>query len=372
MTFADSRALGEKRQQLALERLIVNSPAQGLAHAFIHSCFFFIIAGAVATFWQRDFGLAILVSVPLAIVFTAIFVTAHDCAHQTYSGVKVFDEYWPLFWTRLIGWPQRSYVIIHKLHHDMLGQDFDDPERLTYRRSEFEAAGWGVLCHIRHQWLLNIFVFGGIGLVTKYWRTAWKLSEKYPQLRVAMRKDLRAVSVMFVAQAALALYFDAWVGYLISFFILERVAGGLLQFRALTEHYGLWSGRHSSRELRACSAFSESRRDELDKRSLRLVNENGPATSNPESGSAELALLSQIESSRNIKAGWFGRWIFNDLCFHSIHHAYPAIPWYRLGEAHLTFSSCWNDAKSKALSTKETYATVFANGVRSWRLIDDN
>jgi fatty acid desaturase len=80
----------------------------------------------------------------------------------------------------------------------------------------------------------------------------------------------------------------------------------------------------------------------------------------------------QAMSSRNIKAGWFARWLFNDLCFHSIHHVYPSIPWYKLGEAHLTIPAFWEDINIKAIEPKETYGKVFADGVRSWRLIDDH
>jgi hypothetical protein len=51
------------------------------------------------------------------------------------------------------------------------------------------------------------------------------------------------------------------------------------------------SGNFPGHLLRACSAFPESRREELGKRSLLLVNEHCPATSNAESGNAEQALL---------------------------------------------------------------------------------
>jgi fatty acid desaturase len=325
----EESALAIQRQQMTLDNLTKKSPMHGLSHAFIHAFVAFAIAVAVGIFWQHDFRLAILGSIPMAIVFTAIFVTAHDCVHETYSGIKVFDEHWSLFWTRLVGWPQHSYKIIHKLHHDMVGSDFDDPERLTYLKSEFEAAKGRVLTHIHHQWLLNIFCFGGVGFVAKYWLVASKNTEMYPQIKMAMRKDLFGIAVMFAAQLGVALYFDVLGGYIISFFIVERIAGGLLQFRALSEHYGLWSSRADNVEL------------------------------------------SRILSARNIKAGTFSRWLFNDLCFHSIHHAFPLIPWYRVGEAQLIFSISWSGLKSKGLLPKETYSQVFLDGVRSWRLIDD-
>ena len=125
-------------------------------------------------------------------------------------------------------------------------------------------------------------------------------------------------------------YFDVFTEYLLTFVALERVGGGLLQMRALAEHYGLWEGRNAD-----------------------VVNR-------------------QAMSSRNIKAGWLGRWLFNDLCFHSVHHVYPSIPWYKLGEAHLTIVPLWRQINAKQLEPRETYGKVLADGVRSWRLIDDS
>jgi fatty acid desaturase len=124
-------------------------------------------------------------------------------------------------------------------------------------------------------------------------------------------------------------YYDVVPEYLVSFVIIERISGGLLQLRAMAEHYGLWEGRHSDLTYR------------------------------------------QAMSCRNIKAGWLGRWIFNDLCFHSIHHVYPSIPWYKLGEAHLTIPPYWDNVNPKVIEPKSSYGKVFADGVRSWRLLDD-
>ena len=321
----------DKRQKLAkvLAHMSEVSPAQGLAHALIHSVIYFGLVGAIAVFWQHDARLAIIATIPLAFVYTAILVTGHDCIHKTYTGIKVFDTYWPLYWSWMMYWPHKTYAEIHKIHHAILGRDYDDPERPTFLRSEYESAGFMKRWYIQHQWLINIFVLGGAGYIGKHWMMGRKLSGKYPQLKVAMRQDLAGIVVAFVIQIGIGLYLDLLEGYLISFFILERIGGALIQLRGLAEHYGLWEGRHSDMTYR------------------------------------------QAMSSRNIKAGWFARWLFNDLCFHSIHHVYPSIPWYKLGEAHLTIPAFWEDINIKAIEPKETYGKVFADGVRSWRLIDD-
>jgi len=321
----------DRRQKLAkaLAKMSEITPSQGLLHALVHSVLFFGLLITVFVFWQRDVRVAVLATFALSLVYTAILVTAHDSIHRTYTGIKWFDDYWPVCWTATMYWPHRTYGEIHKLHHAMLGRNFEDPERPTFLRSEYEDAGWAKRWYIRHQWLVNIFVLGGIGFIAKHWMMGRSLSEKYPQMRLAMRRDSTAIALVVPVEIGLAIYFDSLGAFLLSFFILERVGGALLQMRGLAEHYGLWESRVADSTYR------------------------------------------QALSARNMKAGWFFRWLFNDLCFHSIHHAYPSIPWYKLGEAHLTIPSFWDEFNTKAIEPKDTYGKVFADGVRSWRLIDD-
>lgn len=325
-------AVLDKRQQLAraLARMSEISPSQGLAHALIHSAAFLGLASAAWIFWPRDMRLAIVAMVPLAFVYTAILVTTHDCIHRTYTGIQKFDDYWPLLWSWFILWPHRTYAEIHRIHHAWLGRDLDDPERPTFLKSEFDRAGLIKRWYIRHQWLLNIFVLGGFGFIVKHWVKARRLRDRFPQLNVAMRRDMIGLGVTTSVTWSFFIYHGSLPEYLISFFIVERIAGGLLQWRALAEHYGLWEGRHGDMVYR------------------------------------------QAMSCRNIKAGWLGRWLFNDLCFHSVHHVYPSIPWYKLGEAHLTIPPYWEQVNQKVIEPKVSYGKVFADGVRSWRLLDDS
>jgi fatty acid desaturase len=79
--------------------------------------------------------------------------------------------------------------------------------------------------------------------------------------------------------------------YLALWVILERVGGGLLQFRAHILHFGLW-GKEAN--------FFET----------------------------------QIFNSRNIRTNTFTSWYFVHLNFHSVHHAFPTVPFYNLREAH--------------------------------------
>jgi fatty acid desaturase len=306
------------------------SPSQGLAHAVIHATLFWGLAISFGTLWQRDTFLALIITLPMALVYTAIVVTSHDCIHHTYTGIKRFDDYWPLLWLWMVFWPHRTYSEIHKIHHALLGRDFDDPERPTFLKSEFESARVIQRWYIRHQWLVNIFIFGGIGFIIKHWLTAHRLKERFPQLKIAMLRDKVGLLIVTVCSWTIYFYFNIFTEYLMTFFVLERVAGGLLQMRALAEHYGLWEGRSSD-----------------------IVSR-------------------QAMSCRNMKAGWLGRWLFNDLCFHSVHHVYPSIPWYRLGEAHLTIPPLWKQINTKQIEPKDSYGKVLADGIRSWRVIDDS
>jgi fatty acid desaturase len=91
----------DRRQKLAkaLGKMSEITPSQGLLHALIHSLLFFGLVIAVSVFWQRDVRLAVLATFALALVYTAILVTAHDSIHRTYTGIKWFDDYWPVCWT---------------------------------------------------------------------------------------------------------------------------------------------------------------------------------------------------------------------------------------------------------------------------------
>jgi fatty acid desaturase len=321
----------DKKQQLAraLARMSEVTPGQGLVHATIHTLLLLGLGGAATIFWQRDFRLAVVVSVPMSLVYTAVLVTGHDCIHRTYTGIRWFDDRWPLLWSWMVYWPHRTYTEIHKLHHALLGRDTEDPERPTFLKSEFEQAGLMKRWYIRHQWLVNIFVFAGLGFILRQWLTASRLQHKFPQMRQAMRQDAIGIVSVFMIQVLAAIYFDVLFEFILTYFILERVAGGLLQMRALAEHYGLWEARHADETYR------------------------------------------QAMSCRNIKASWFTRWLFNDLCFHSVHHVYPSIPWYKLGEAHLTLPSYWDAVNVKAIEPRDSYAKVLADGMRSWRILPD-
>jgi fatty acid desaturase len=320
-----------KKQQLArtFARMSEVTPGQGLFHAVIHTMLLIGLGGAATIFWQRDFRLAVVVTIPLAVIYTAVLVTGHDCIHRTYTGIKGFDDRWPLIWSWMVYWPHKTYAEIHKLHHAMLGRDFEDPERPTFLKSEFERAGLLMRWYIRHQWLINIFIFGGIGFIIRQWRIGSRLREKYPQFVRAMHEDAFGIVVVASMQLLAALYFDVIAEFLLTYLIVERIVGGLLQMRAMSEHYGLWEGRHADETFR-------------------------------------LAM-----SCRNIKASWFTRWLFNDLCFHSIHHVYPSIPWYKLGEAHLTLPSYWDSINIKAIEPRDSYAKVLGDGIRSWRILPD-
>ncbi len=320
----------QKQLARALVRMSEIKPSQGLFHAALHSVLFWGLVFAFGALWQRETILAIIVILPMSLVYTAIIVTTHDCIHRTYTGLKTFDDYWPLLWSWMVFWPHRTYSEIHRIHHALLGRDFDDPERATFLKSEFERSNAIKRWYIQHQWLINIFVFAGVGFIVKHWLTARRLRSRFPQLEKAMKRDIFGQLSLVLITWPIYLYSDVFVEYMLTFLALERVGGGLLQMRALAEHYGLWEGRNAD------------------------------------------VVTRQAMSCRNIKAGWLGRWLFNDLCFHSIHHVYPSIPWYKLGEAHLTIVPLWRHINTKQLEPRESYGKVLTDGVRSWRLIDDS
>ena len=104
-------------------------------------------------------------------------------------------------------------------------------------------------------------------------------------------------------------------------FIVERVGGGLMQFRAHILHYGLW-GKEAN--------FFET----------------------------------QIFNSRNIRTNPLTSSYYVHLNFHSVHHAFPTIPFYNLEEAHKRMIALYANAQGrKAMAEEEGYLKT------AWKLM---
>lgn len=250
-----------------------------------------MVLSLMALAWSVKDLWAFMAITAIAGIFYAFWMLcSHDMVHQTLTGWPWFETILPrlIMWPML--WPHGTYAVLHRLHHGWNGRDLRDPERVQWTDAEYQSANPLLRWYVRHQWPLDIFGLGGIGLVIKTLINGWKFRTVLPQLRSQLWLDLTAIVVI---QGGLLAFFSqrGEVGrYLLFWLILERTAGTIIQARDHLEHYGMW-------------------------------------------GQTDGSQLTQLYSCRNLNTyAWVG-WLMGGLNYHAVHHAFPDIPFNRLPEA---------------------------------------
>ena len=224
-----------------------------------------------ALYWSAD--LLWLRACGLAVVSTSetfLLIATHEACHGTLLRNSRLEKVlaaaisWPM------AWPFFSYRLLHQLHHLWNGSDERDPERVNL--------------HSRHPLWSAVAVQAGLGLMAQIYRAAWELRSVRPRLRQTLRLDVVGVLSVQAVFLSLAIWQGVLLEYLLSWIVVERLSGGLLQIRGLVEHWG------------------------LEQRTQR----------NP--------LLIQLYGSRTIKVRPALNWLLGGLPYHSAHHAYPSVP----------------------------------------------
>ncbi len=235
-----------------------------------------------------------VLTIASGIVYASWLITTHDAIHHTLTGWRWFDEIVPRLTSYPINWVHGMYAEVHKLHHKMNGDDFLDPERVQWTEEEYQRAGPVTRAYVRHQWLVDVFVFGGLGMIYKTVKQAVRFYPKSKGVRRQFWLDLSMITLCQIAIYTFAAAHHATGRYLVFWFTMERIGGGVLQWRAHIEHYGLWGkGRH----------YFET----------------------------------QVYNCRNLRTSAAGSWFFNRLNYHSVHHTFPRVPFYNLRAAHEKF-----------------------------------
>jgi fatty acid desaturase len=277
-----------KELQIAIADLRQVNPLVGLGRFGTIGAIFFslmTLAWSVTELYQ----FAIITAVA-GIFYAFWMISSHDMVHQTLTGWQWFETVCARLITWPMLWPYGTYAILHHFHHAYNGIDLRDPERVQWTVEEYQMAHPWQRWYVRHQWPVDIFGGGGIGLIVKTWMSAWQLRTILRQLRSQCWIDLTG---MLVIQGGLLAFFSARgeVGrYLLCWLILERTAGVVVQTRDHLEHYGLW-------------------------------------------GQAEGYQLTQLYAGRNLTTyPWFG-WLMGGLNYHAVHHAFPDIPFNQLPTA---------------------------------------
>ena len=250
-----------------------------------------IVLSLAALAWSTTDPLAFAAITAIAGIFYAFWVLcSHDMVHRTLTGWPWFETILPRLTTWPMFWPYGTYALLHRLHHGWNGIDLRDPERVQWTAAEYQQANSLLRWYVRHQWLIDIFGLGGIGLIIKTFRNGWKLRTVLPQLRSQLWFDLAGILVI---QGGLLTFFSLRgevSRYLLFWLILERTVGIIVQARDRLEHYGMWG----------------------------------------QTGGYQ---LTQLYSCRNLETDPLVGWLMGGLNYHAVHHAFPDIPFNRLPAA---------------------------------------
>lgn len=303
-------------------------PLPGLWRYFSSVSIMFLSLTLAYRFQLTDGGFYLFAAIA-GVFFAAAAVTTHDAIHHTLTGIGWFDEISARVATWGVLWPHGTYSELHKLHHKMNGVDHRDPERVTHTEAEYSNAGPIQKFLIRHQLLFAVFVSGGIGMILGHLFRA----RGFVKQSRAVKKQLLIDAVGIISINGLLYAMAAANGELLKavllYIIVERIGGGLLQLRAHVEHYGLGGKRDNyfSTQLHAC---------------------------------------------RNIETNAAMSWLFNGLNFHSIHHAFPKVPFYHLEEAHNRMTETLHREGAQPMPQTQGYLKTYRDLASSVRLLPDN
>lgn len=242
--------------------------------------------------WQvGQIDLFVLGAIATGFSYVFWLICSHDATHRSLTGWEWFDTIMPrvISWPML--WPVGTYNQLHQLHHRWNGIDLRDPERVQWTEAEYHAAPAWQRGYVRHQWLFDIFVLGGLGLIVRTSRQGFILRKSLPRLRAQMIVD--AVGMVSTQGIILSFVYSQGISlgqYLLFWILLERSIGIVVQTREHIEHYGLWQ-----------------------------------QTDNYQ--------LTQLYACRNLATPRWVNWLMGGLPYHSVHHAFPQIASYHLSEA---------------------------------------
>ncbi|MDJ0701738.1 MAG: fatty acid desaturase [Leptolyngbyaceae cyanobacterium MO_188.B28] len=223
-------------------------------------------------------------------VYALWLICTHDAVHHTLTGWVPFENLasrlisWPLLW------PYGLYAELHRLHHGWNGLNLCDPERVQWTYQEYQSVNPLLQWYVRRQWIVDIFVLGGIGMIVKTVMGALRFQSVTPSIRFQLFLDAAGILLVQGAFLTVAMLHHAVFKYLICWFILERIIGVVIQTRDHLEHYALWGrfGGHQITQLYAC---------------------------------------------RNLKTSPVIGWLMGGLNYHAVHHTFPGIPFNHLPEA---------------------------------------
>jgi fatty acid desaturase len=199
---------------------------------------------------------------------TLLLIASHEAGHGTLLGQRRLERVLALLIGWPMAWPSGSYRLLHALHHRWNGCDSRDPEQVRLRSPGL---------------LWRLCACGGLGLVIRAYSEAWRLRGVQPRLGSALLVDLLGVALLHVLILWIAMQQQLLLPYLLSWLVVERLAGAALQLRGAIEHWQL-----------------------------------GQPCGHP--------LLTQLYGSRTVVVPVWMSWWLGGLPHHSVHHAFPTLP----------------------------------------------
>ncbi len=229
-------------------------------------------------YWHAVHWSAALIGLLLVgLAESGLLIASHEALH----GTLLAQPRWEAVLPCLIGWPMAfpilTYKVIHQLHHRWNNVESRDPERIE---------------PCPHPWLKLAVGAGGLGLIFKTVEQAWRLRTTETRLGQRLIQDAAGIALVHGTLLGIADSQGCLWRYLLSWIVVERIVGVIMQSRALVEHWGLWHPRGSF-------------------------------------------LLSQLYGCRNVGSPAWLNTIMGGLPHHSVHHAFPGIPCNQMAEASL-------------------------------------
>ncbi len=250
-----------------------------------------VLISAMWIAWSSDQALINVSAIGVAGCAYAVWlICTHDMTHRTLTGWQWFDTIMPRLVSWPMGWPYGLYAQIHHLHHGWNGSNLHDPERVQWTHDEYSAAHPIIRWYVRHQWVIDLFILGGIGLILRTVVHALQLRKSLPHLQIQLGVDIGGIVAVQSLLLGVAMLHGSVLRYVLFWLVLERIIGVVMQTRSYLEHYGLW-------------------------------------------GKSSRYRLTQLYSSRNLHACAPVNWLMGGLPYHSVHHAFPDVPFNQLPTA---------------------------------------
>ena len=227
-------------------------------------------------YWQSNQLTIALTGLLLAgLSESAFLIATHEAIHGTLLALPRWEAVLSCLISWPLAWPSITYRAIHPWHHRWNNCDPRDPERIE---------------PCTRPWLKYAVFAGGIGLICTTIHQAWLLRREDTRLKNSLAIDAAGICLVHGLILGIMITQGVLGKYLLSWLVVERIVGIVMQTRNLVEHWGLLQPRQNH-------------------------------------------LLSQLYGSRNVATFRLLNTLMGGLPYHSAHHAFPFIPFQHLPEA---------------------------------------